>query len=387
MLIGDMMIKDLTPDSENIGGRLVKNMCLCGSGIYKYHKSEADLLGLTPIPEEFLGDEWINVYRPPEVLIQFKDYFARVPIITGRHIKIDRDNAKQFSVGLIGDCVRAEVNEEDGETYLYTTGTIIAGDGVSAYERYGQLSVGYEPLIEWERGEHNGNPYQAVLKGFLDVNHVLICKKARGGSNCMVMDSLEDTSPLEKIINEIGGKQMSLFNRIFGHKLVGDEKVVQTLIQSIAAGADPSVQVPKIKEMLGDSKDAVFCEYLDNLCTDKDAPADLMKKACDAVEDYYIKNIAGDAKEEEPKEKEEEPKEKEPKEKEEEPKEKEEGMSGDAIDSLAEEIYGKVVEKLKDQYFAQSLKNIEEGMTMHGDAKPAEGTFNSSEDVMEFLRG
>ena len=44
-LTGDMAIKDLTPQTTNIGHRIVKNMRICGSGIYTYHKSEAPLLG------------------------------------------------------------------------------------------------------------------------------------------------------------------------------------------------------------------------------------------------------------------------------------------------------------------------------------------------------
>ena len=126
---GDMAIKDLTPKSTNIGDRIVKNMRICGSGIYTYARREAHLLHLDPVPEEYANLEYINVYRPPEVLNKYKDYFARVPIITGHHVKVDRQNAKDLVVGMVGDTVASEVDKDDGETYLYTTGTIVAGDG------------------------------------------------------------------------------------------------------------------------------------------------------------------------------------------------------------------------------------------------------------------
>ena len=125
-ILGDMAIKDLAPKTTNIGGRLVKNMRICGSGIYTYGRQEASLLGLSPIPEQYKDLQFINVFRPAEVLVANKDKFARVPIITGHHVKVDRDNAKQLVVGMVGDSVESEVDTEDGETYLYTTGIIVA---------------------------------------------------------------------------------------------------------------------------------------------------------------------------------------------------------------------------------------------------------------------
>ena len=50
---GDMAIKDLTPRSTNIGSRIVKNMRICGSGIYTYARREARLLNLAPVPEKY----------------------------------------------------------------------------------------------------------------------------------------------------------------------------------------------------------------------------------------------------------------------------------------------------------------------------------------------
>ena len=301
-LVGDMAIQDLTPKSTNIGNRIVKNMRICGSGIYTYARREAHLLHLDPVPAEYADLEYINVYRPPEVLEKYKSYFARIPIITGHHIKVDRNNAHDLVVGMVGDTVDSEVDKDDGETYLYTTGTIVAGDGVEAYENYGQLSVGYDPIMKWEKGVHNGVEYQAVLVGFNDVNHLLICKVARGGPQCMVMDSLDELSPLERFTyqNSNGGTKMGIFNKIFGsqQKVAGDSgrSLVPVYLDSIALGAEPKAQVEKIRAIVGDA-DPEFNGFLDELAMAGDEKPEVIKKAVDIVTAYYKEHLAGDEKE------------------------------------------------------------------------------------------
>jgi len=301
-IVGDMAIKDLTPKSTNIGDRIVKNMRICGSGIYTYARREAHLLHLDPVPSEYSNLEYINVYRPPEVLEKYKSYFARVPIITGHHVKVDRQNAHDLVVGMVGDTVESEVDKDDGETYLYTTGTIVAGDGVDAYEQYGQLSVGYDPIMKWKKGIHNGVEYQAELVGFNDVNHLLICKVARGGPQCMVMDSLDELSPLERFIHQKsnGGTNMGIFNKIFGsqQKVAGDSgrSLVPVYLDSIALGAEPKAQVQKIRAIVGDS-DTTFNEYLGELEMAGDEKPEVVKKAVEIVTAYYNEHLAGDEKE------------------------------------------------------------------------------------------
>jgi len=301
IIAGDKNIKDLTPYGLNVGGRIVKNMRIAGSGIYQYHRREAALFGLDA---SFLpGDqEYFYMYRPPEVLDRNKKLFARVPIITGRHVMVTPDNAKELTVGMVGDSVESEVSADDGELYLYTTGTIVAGDGIEAYERYGQLSVGYVPKCEWRRGVHGSTHYDAVLLDFSDVNHLLICPEARGGPQCTIMDSLESTSPLEKfIIMHNGGTQMSLLNKLFKKKedIAGDARV-PILLQSIAVGADPTTQVTAIKaitdkvKLAGDAK-TTWDGYLAELSSCKDETAEAKGAAVKIVSEFYSKTFAGDA--------------------------------------------------------------------------------------------
>ena len=394
-LIGDMAIKDLSPKDSNIGGRLIKNLRICGSGIYTYGMSEAPLLGLDPVPEKYKDLATINVFRPSGVLIANKDKFARIPIITGHHVRVDTSNAKQLAVGMVGDSVTSEVGE-DGETYLYTTGTIIAGDGVDAYKKYGQLSVGYIPTMIWQEGTHNGIDYQAVLTGFECVNHLLICKVARGGPQCMVMDSLDDTTPLGQfILKHAGGEDMGIFNKIFGSakkEIAGDSAIVSAHLQAISAGANPKIQVDKIRQMLGDSIDKTFNEYLGELEVAGDEKPEIVAKAVNIVDTYYKENCAGDeAKAKEPEEKTKEPEAKKPEEKKPEPetkakepetetKEKKPEMSGDAIDY--EKLSDMVVAKMQAQN--KNISGDELSMPMAGDKAPST---KSSDDFMSEIFG
>lgn len=412
---GDMAIKDLTPKSTNIGDRIVKNMRICGSGIYTYARREAHLLHLDPVPEKHKNLELINVYRPPEVLEKYKDYFARVPIITGHHVRVDRNNAKDLTVGMVGDTVESEVDKDDGETYLYTTGTIVAGDGVEAYEQYGQLSVGYDPIMEWKDGVHNGVPYQAVLTGFNDVNHLLICKVARGGPQCMVMDSLDDNTdlqdtPLERFVNKhfnAGGEDMTIFKKIFGSakkEVAGDAAVVSVLLQSIAVGADPETQVQKVRDIMGDSIDETFKGYLDELAQAKSEKPEVVSKAVGIVDDYYRTHLAGDeakacpecgknpcvcdkaGDEKKPEEKKPEAGDEDKEKKDEEPKKDEEKSAGDSIDYdlLADKVVERMTAKKDPAAVAGDEKAVDLPMPLGGDSK---SDARGSDDFMKDIWG
>jgi hypothetical protein len=295
-IMGGDRLPDLTPPGDNLSNRLVKHLRIAGSGLYKYRRDEAQLYGLD---EKVLpGDQdTFTIYRPAEVLAKHANMFARIPIITGHHVLVNDSNAKRLMVGMVGDEVIAEVDPRDKETYLVTTGTILAGDGIKAYEKWGQLSVGYVPVCHWEAGVYRGQHYDAVLTGFRDVNHLLICEQARGGPQCMVMDSIDDT-PLERFIKSKEGN-MNIFKKIFGSQpVVGDERV-PLLLKSIAVGADPATQVTEIRRVLASQKIAgdaltTLNEYLDELSTCKDEKLEIKSKACDIVAEFYQKSIAGD---------------------------------------------------------------------------------------------
>lgn len=128
----------------------------------------------------------------------------------------------------------------------------------------------------------------------------------------MVMDSLDDNpdlqdvSPLEKFVNtHNGGEDMGIFKKIFGSvkkEVAGDASVVSALLQSIAVGADPEIQVQKVRDIVGDSNET-FNTYLDELSQAKAEKPETIAKAVNIVDDYYRTHLAGDEEEPEGKEK------------------------------------------------------------------------------------
>ena len=153
------------------------------------------------------------------------------------------------------------------------------------------------PSAHWEKGEHKGEKYDAVLDSFKDVNHLLLCDEARGGPQIMVMDSLDSLSPLEKFIESRGGTKVSVLTKIFGSRksvVVGDARV-PVLLQSIAVGADPKTQVDAIKALVGDAKSDVqkeFHSFLDELAICKDEDPATKARAVDIVSQFYTEKIA-----------------------------------------------------------------------------------------------
>lgn len=94
---------------------------------------------------------------------------------------------------------------------------------------------------------------------------------------------------------------MSVFSKIFGSaskKVAGDEGriLVPVYLDSIAAGADPKVQVEKIKAIVGDSNDE-FNGFLDELAMAGDEKPEVIVKAVNIVKNYYNEKMAGDEKE------------------------------------------------------------------------------------------
>lgn len=96
---------------------------------------------------------------------------------------------------------------------------------------------------------------------------------------------------------------MSVFTKIFGsaskQKVAGDEgrSLVPVYLESIAVGANPKVQVQKIRDIAGDS-DATFNEYLNELETiSGDEKPETVSKAVEIVTNYYKEHLAGDEKE------------------------------------------------------------------------------------------
>jgi hypothetical protein len=172
----------------DISGKLIKNIRICGSGIYEYLDNEVtDLTGI-PIPDKYSGRMVFNVYRPAEVLKKAAPLFARAYITVGHPEEwVTIENANKYGHGLIGDTVEA-CEDYDGETYLYTTGTFTDTASVNFYKQYKEVSCGYTPEVIWEAGEYKGREYQLKMTNVKDVNHIALVTKARGGRKIKVLD-------------------------------------------------------------------------------------------------------------------------------------------------------------------------------------------------------
>lgn len=90
---------------------------------------------------------------------------------------------------------------------------------------------------------------------------------------------------------------MGIFNKIFGSQkqVAGDSgrSLVPVYLDSIALGAEPKVQVQKIKAIVGDA-DPEFNGFLDELAMAGDEKPETKRKAVDIVTAYYNEHLAGD---------------------------------------------------------------------------------------------
>ena len=94
---------------------------------------------------------------------------------------------------------------------------------------------------------------------------------------------------------------MSVFSKIFGSaskKIAGDEGriLVPVYLDSIAAGANPKIQVEKIRAIVGDSNEE-FKGFLDELAMAGDEKPEVIAKAVDIMKKFYNEKMAGDEKE------------------------------------------------------------------------------------------
>lgn len=174
---------------------------------------------------------------------------------------------------------------------------------------------------------------------------------------------------------------MGIFKKIFGSvkkEVAGDASVVSALLQSIAVGADPEIQVQKVRDIVGDSNET-FNTYLDELSQAKAEKPETIAKAVNIVDDYYRTHLAGDEEEPEGKEKPAEGEEKsegkekstegekKPTEGGEKPEDKKNASAGDAIDY--DLLADKVAAKLSAKQTSTPSAGDELSMPMGGDSK------------------
>lgn len=175
--------------------KLVKNVAIAKSGIYKYSKEELPSLGLGATPPSYEGTRFFSVYRPATVLARAVDSFVRLPLTLEHPSEmVDGSNLKKYIVGFTGDSAVVDMTLDKREVLIKSTLAIIDNSAVRAY--YGhtiEVSPGYTADFKWEDGvAPSGEPYQIAMTNITSVNHLAITRYGRGGSAACILDSLGD---------------------------------------------------------------------------------------------------------------------------------------------------------------------------------------------------
>jgi len=177
--------------------KLVKNVAIAKSGIYKYARSELpSLMGDSATPPSIhQGLGVFSVYRPATVLARAVDRFVRLPLTLEHPSEmIDGSNFKRYAVGFTGDSATVDMTNDKQEVLIKSTLAIIDNSAVRAY--YGrtiEVSPGYTADFKWEDGvAPSGEPYQIAMTNITSVNHLAITRYGRGGSAACILDSLGD---------------------------------------------------------------------------------------------------------------------------------------------------------------------------------------------------
>ncbi len=217
-------------------GYLVADVKVARTGIQQYLAAE---LGLN-------RPGVVNVYRPEETVFS-KDSMAT---FSGKPVTVlhppepvTSDNWRQYAVGDIGEEIA-----RDGDFIRVPIKIMDAAaiEAVASGKR--ELSVGYKVAIEMRDGvAPDGTPYQAIQTGHLQVNHLAIVPKARGGEHLRIGDSAGSWGVAPIIANDTERKP-DVSNQNLRMVVVGDEAVEVT-----DAGARV---IEKLKEQVKELSDA-----------------------------------------------------------------------------------------------------------------------------------
>lgn len=201
---------------ETKDGYLVADVRVARTGVQVYAASE---LGLP-------GGGMVNVYRP-EATVFSRDSmstFAGKPVtLLHPPVPVTADNWKQYAVGDIGeDIVR------DGEFIRVPIKIMDASTIAAVRAGTKELSVGYNVDVEMRDGvTDDGDAYQAVQVGHLQVNHLAVVPKARGGDSLRIGDGVEKwgAAPITKLDTE---RKQTVSSESLKTVVVGDEAVLVT---------------------------------------------------------------------------------------------------------------------------------------------------------------
>ena len=281
----------------NMKDKLIKNVIIARSGVYKYRAEELFKLGLdfntAPNKKDFY-----SVYRPAIVLANDKDKLMMLPL-TNRHPDVDVDNKtfQDLAIGFTGDSVDAEWNKEQSEVVLKSKVALIDQQALeNYYVGTDEVSPGYKAIFKWNSGlTTKGEPYDIVMTEITSGNHLAMTPKARGGSGVCITDSQEGVKPMNKFFTALWHNAKKIATGVKD----SDEGKFRSTANEIAEKKD-SLSDEEVKSKIGelqsmtkdlpesDNKNLVS-KYLEDLGVIKKRTPEEAKAAVGKISDMFEK--------------------------------------------------------------------------------------------------
>lgn len=193
----------LNKPRKTADGYLVGEVRCARTGCQQYRASE---IGLT-------GDHAVMVYRPDDAVFDkasLATYAGKPVTLNHPPVQVTPDNWKAYAIGDIGTEIA-----RDGE-FVSVPYKIMDAAAIAAIDAgTREVSMGYTSGIEYRDGiAPDGTAYQAVQTGPIQINHLAIVPKARGGSNLRIGDAADTwgASPLTDA--EMKGAEMPELRKI-----------------------------------------------------------------------------------------------------------------------------------------------------------------------------
>lgn len=257
------------------------------TGVYQYLASELGLTDRAP-------NEVVNVYRPADEVFNADSLatYANVDV-TNDHpsAMVDAKTYKSTSVGHVigatqsGDFVDVELIIKDAKAIA----DVESGKS--------QLSPGYTAVYVAEVGTTDaGEPYEFKQTG-IDVNHVAIVKRGRGGAQVRIDDN-QGVTPMIKVMLD-SGVALEVADEA-GAKLVTDalkdaaQKVADAETKAEKAEAEKEAMEEKLEAEKTKSSDEAINERVTAIAATRDAAVKVagVDFTCDSVDIVAIQRAA-----------------------------------------------------------------------------------------------
>ena len=200
-------------------------------------------------------------YRDPEELKESLSSWAGLPLHVEHHIDSADDPQKLTRVGAVGTEVVWNA------PYIDAPLTIWDGEAIKAVENgsYRELSCAYRYDPDWTPGEHDGIPYDFVMR-HIRGNHVALVEEGRAGPDVLVADSntiseanMEGKNPMAN--ENIEQKEVDLAQAII------DLHKVDPVTGEVADVQEDEDKAKAVRELVGEFAGKLEPEQLDKLAS------------------------------------------------------------------------------------------------------------------------